>query len=303
MTDRSPFHQGEIDIQKLTGEQLIADKLSPYIRDVIPDGAFDFICQQVFIWIGIEDEKGFLWAFPLFGSPGFINPNKGRLLEIHLENNFSIPVQWRNALQKGKAIGCLVIDLSTRHRIRINGVIRECNENNLQIEIKQSYPNCPKYIRKRKIQNDFFSSEFIFKTSGIELTEQAKNIITYSDTAFVASLAKNEADVSHRGGASGFIKCIATNKILVPDYKGNSLFNTLGNFQVNPKAGLTIVDYAQGYYLQIFGKTNIVFDSDPRILNTGGSNRHWTLEINKWYLFKLKNSCKWNEFDFSPYNP
>jgi len=300
---RNPFHQGELDVQKRTGEQAIAVKLSELIRDVIPAKAFDFIRQQFVIWIGVEDLNGFLWAFPLFGLPGFISPNKEKLLEINFENNFSIPEQWKNTLQKGKAIGCLVIDLSTRHRIRINGIVRKFNKNNLQIDIQQSYPNCPKYIRKRKIQNAFFSSEFIFKTSGIELTEQAKNIIKYSDTAFVASCAENGADVSHRGGASGFIKYIAMNKILVPDYKGNSLFNTLGNFQVNPKAGLTIVDYAKGYYLQISGKTNVIFDSDPRILNTGGTNRYWTLEINKWHLFKFKNSCKWNDLDFSSYNP
>jgi uncharacterized protein len=88
-------------------------------------------------------------------------------------------------------------------------------------------------------------------------------VIDCSDTAFVASLASNGADVSHRGGETGFIKYDATNKIIVPDYKGNSMFNTLGNFKVNPQGRLLIVDFARDYYLQLSGKINIIFDKEP----------------------------------------
>ncbi len=129
MTNSSPFHQGELDVQKLTGEQAIASKLSKVIQNFIPTRALDLFRQQSVIWIGIEGQDSFLWAFPLFGSPEFINPDKERLLEISLENNYSIPDEWLNTLQKGKAIGCLVIDLSTRSRVRINGIIQEINNN------------------------------------------------------------------------------------------------------------------------------------------------------------------------------
>ncbi len=206
-------------------------------------------------------------------------------------------------MQKGKAIGCLVIDLSTRSRVRINGIIQEINKNSLHIDIQQAYPNCPKYIRKREIQGKTVFSEFTFISSGSELNEQTISIIDCSDTAFVASLASNGADVSHRGGETGFIKHHLTNKILVPDYKGNSMFNTLGNFKANPQGGMVIVDFTRGYYLQLSGKINIIFDKELSILDTGGTNRFWELEIHKWYLFQLKSSFKWNDLDFSPYNP
>jgi hypothetical protein len=303
MINSHPFHQGELDVQKLTGEQAIASRVGKLIQNSIPTRAFDFIHHQSVIWIGIEGQNSFLWAFPLFGSPGFINPNIERRLEISLEDNFSIPDKWFRSLQKSKAIGCLVIDLSTRSRVRINGIIREVSKNNLQIDIQQSYPNCPKYIRKREIRGEFAFAEFTIKSSGIELNEQAKSIINSSDTAFVTSLALNGADVSHRGGKSGFIKYDFTNKILVPDYKGNSMFNTLGNFIANPQGGLIIVDFTRGYYLQLSGKINIIFDKELSILDTGGTNRFWELEIHKWYLFQLKSSFKWNNLDFSPYNP
>lgn len=303
MTNSSPFHQGELDVQKLTGEQAIASKLSKLIQNSIPIRALDFIRQQSVIWIGIEGQDDFLWAFPLFGSPGFINPNNERLLVISLENNFAIPDEWHSTLQKGKAIGCLVIDLSTRSRIRINGIIREISNKCLQIDIQQAYPNCPKYIRKRELQGKSIFSKFTFKSNGIELNEQTKSIINCSDTAFVASLALNRADVSHRGGGSGFIKHCFNNKILVPDYKGNSMFNTLGNFKANPQGGMVIVDFTQGYFLQLSGKISLILDKELPLLNTGGTNRFWELEIHKWYLFQLKSSFKWNDLDFSPHNP
>jgi hypothetical protein len=111
MTNIDLFHQGGLDIQKLTGEQAIASRLSKLIQNSIPTRALDFIRQQSVIWIGIEGQNCFLWAFPLFGSPKFINPSKERLLEINLKNNFPIPDKWHRTFQKGKAIGCLVIDL------------------------------------------------------------------------------------------------------------------------------------------------------------------------------------------------
>lgn len=303
MTNSNPFHQGELDVQKSVGEQAIASRLSKLIQNLIPPRALDFIRLQSVIWIGIEGQDGFLWAFPLFGSPGFINPDNKKQVEINLEGNFSIPDEWRATLQKGKALGCLVIDFSTRRRVRINGIIQKVSDNNLQIDIQESYPNCPKYIRKREIRGKSEFCEVTFESSGIELNEQTKSIIDGSDTAFVASLALNRADISHRGGESGFIKHHFPNKILVPDYKGNSMFNTLGNFKANPQGGMVIVDFTLGYYLHLSGKINIIFDKEPSILNTGGTNRFWELEIHKWYLFQFKNSFKWNDLDFSPYNP
>lgn len=303
MTNNSPFHQGELDVQKLTGEQAIASRLSKLIQGSIPARTVDFIRQHFLIWVGIEDRNGILWAFPLFGSPGFINPNKEKEIEIDLEESFSIPDKWRSTLQKGKAIGCLLIDFSTRNRIRINGFIREISEKKLLIDVQQAYPNCPKYIRKREIQGKPEFCKFTLKSSGTELNEQTRKIINCSETAFVASLGLNGADVSHRGGERGFIKGHLPNKILVPDYKGNSMFNTLGNFKVNPRGGLMIVDFSQGYFLQLFGEINIFFDKEASILNIGGTNRYWELKIHTWHLFQLESNFIWNELDFSVYNP
>jgi hypothetical protein len=45
-----------------------------------------------------------------------------------------------------------------------------------------------------------------------------------------------------------------------PDYNGNSIFNTLGNIQVNPNAGLLFIDFESGRTLQISGVAPIDWD-------------------------------------------
>ena len=37
----------------------------------------------------------------------------------------------------------------------------------------------------------------------------------------------------------------------VPDYPGNRFFNTLGNLELNPLAGLLFIDFAQSQILQL----------------------------------------------------
>ncbi len=51
-------------------------------------------------------------------------------------------------------------------------------------------------------------------------------------------------DVSHRGGRPGFVLVAHETLLLIPDYAGNCLFNTLGNISLNPKCGLLFIDFA-----------------------------------------------------------
>lgn len=303
MTVIGLFHQGEIEMQQLVGEPDKSVTASRIIQGTVPPGALQFLRQQSMIWIGIKDSNNLPWAFPLFGSPGFINPNKGERIDIELSENALIPEQWLRLLSIGKYIGCLAIELSSRRRLRINGVIKAINPRQLQIEVQQAYPNCPKYIRKRELLSRPNEGGFQYLSSGTTLTEALSNIINQSDTAFLASVGPNGADVSHRGGPAGFINVDSMNKITVPDYKGNGLFNSLGNLRINPSGGLTIVEFHQGHFLQLTGKINLLLDRDYPDTTTGGTNRYWELEVHEWCLFQLQPNYKWEDLDFSPHNP
>ena len=303
MTINNPFHQGELDLQCLAGEQLNAARLSQMIQPVIPAAALKFVSQQSFIWIGIEDRDKMIWACVLTGSPGFMNTNSGELLEITLDENRPVPDHWFDMLEAGKFIGCLLIELETRRRLRVNGVIKTINKRQLHITVQHAYPNCPKYIRRRELLGKPVLSTVNFINSGSDLNEQLINIIRHSDTSFVASVGPNGADVSHRGGPSGFIRCESNTKITVPDYQGNGLFNSLGNFKVNPVGGILVVDFEKGYFLQLSGAINIVLDTDYPNVATNGTHRYWQMDIQQWQLFQLSPNTSWETLEYSPYNP
>lgn len=303
MFKMSPFHQGELEIQRMTGEQDNANNLAGLIQKTVMPAALEFITHQSIIWIGVKDEHNQHWAFPIFGSPGFIQPNQGQIMDIDLSDQYQIPSQWLNYLNKGNSIGCLVIELSTRRRLRINGIITKIIKNKLQIEVHQSFPNCPKYIRRRTIKDVLDFTQFVLTATGKELNENIITIINHSDTAFVTSSGPNGIDISHRGGECGFIKTAGDNKIIVPDYAGNSMYSTLGNFKINSFGSLIIVDFDKGCYLQVHGKINIFINKDNPDLNTGGSLRYWELIIDEWQLYTIDKRINWQSLDFSPFNP
>jgi len=304
MTRNSPFHLGELAMQELAGDVGISAMVGRCIEDSIPISAIPFLRAQSSIWLGLEDSDGFFSAFPLFGSSGFLNSNDGRSLEVSLGDNLTLPDEWRDSLITGRSVGCIVIQFSSRSRIRINGVIDTLTDDKLVISVQQAYPNCPKYIRKRVVQGDYDSCKYQLKNQGEALDKEAEDIIQRSDTAFVTSLGPNGADASHRGGETGFIKYESdNNKIIVPDYVGNGMFNTLGNFVENPMGGMIVCDFAQDYFLQLSGKVHITFEKDYPDIESGGTHRYWELHIEKWKSFKIDCNFQWESLDYSPYNP
>ncbi|MGK9527243.1 pyridoxamine 5'-phosphate oxidase family protein, partial [Salmonella enterica subsp. enterica] len=91
----------------------------------------------------------------------------------------------------------------------------------------------------------------------------AQMLIRSADTFFVASYADvdgaRSVDVSHRGGNTGFVR-VEGNVLTIPDFAGNLFFNTLGNLQLNPVAGLLFIDFESGDMLQVAGRTSLILD-------------------------------------------
>ena len=107
-------------------------------------------------------------------------------------------------------------------------------------------------------------------------------MINGADTFFVASYVElpeggRQVDVSHRGGKPGFVHLGEDGVLSVPDFAGNLFFNTLGNFSVNPRAGLVFVDFATGDLLQIAGVPEVVLEG-PEIAAFQGAERFWRVK-------------------------
>ena len=321
------FHQGELDVQAMANESAIALRNGQVISSNILPGAIPFIAQQNMLVVSSVDPKGLPWSSVLFGTPGFIQANNSGALLLDTSKmliNEHDPL-WRNILNNPQ-VGVLAIELSTRRRFRVNGRIQNISNeiegvaNNekqtlanslFEIIVQQAYPNCPKFIQRRnlKIEDQAYSEKLPKPLTGNALTPEIIDVISQSDSFFVSSASilkgKNEhsVDASHRGGFPGFIKVLENNRLLIPDYQGNSMFNTLGNIHVYPKAGIIIVDFENSRVLQLSGSAKILWNQQDDTNHSSGTKRFWELSVEKWQETQIPKGVNWNFQDYSPHNP
>jgi hypothetical protein len=71
-------------------------------------------------------------------------------------------------------------------------------------------------------------------------------------------------DVSHRGGPPGFVALDGDATLRLPDYVGNSFFNTLGNLQLDARCGLLFIDFATGDQLHLAAHGAVAWDGPER---------------------------------------
>ncbi|MEH6346887.1 MAG: pyridoxamine 5'-phosphate oxidase family protein [Bermanella sp.] len=311
------FHQGELDVQAMANESAIALRNGQVVSSNILPGAIPFIAQQNMVVISSMDEAGLPWSSVLFGTPGFIHATDSSSLLLDASKmliNENDPL-WKN-ISNNPQVGVLAIELSTRRRFRVNGRIQKVKgeplaDSQFEITVQQAYPNCPKFIQRRnlKIEQQAYSEVLPEPITGNQLTPAHIDIIKNSDSFFVSSASlikdKNEhnVDASHRGGFPGFIKVLDNNRLLIPDYQGNSMFNTLGNIHVYPRAGIIIVDYENSRVLQLSGDAKILWDQEDDTNHSSGTKRFWELSVEKWQITKIPKGVEWNFQDYSPHNP
>jgi uncharacterized protein len=92
----------------------------------------------------------------------------------------------------------------------------------------------------------------------------------------------------------------------IPDFQGNSMFNTLGNIAVNPRTGLCVPDFAGNRLLHLTGEAITRWDMedmDDPAGQTGGTGRFLEFKASQWILRDLPQRLEWEYLDASPFNP
>ena len=283
--NQSQFHSSEISVQERLGiSELVAQYSEGFIRAEMPEQHRRFYSELPFVVMGITDHKGYPWPIPLFGEAGFIqSPNETTLQFTGL------PCLIKTlALEfiTGQKIGMLGIQLSTRRRNRVNGVIQTIGDESFSIQVEQSFGNCPKYIQKRVLTRVVSSQSLqhsLDKKLTTDIDANAIALIEIADTFFIASRTKyfdkdkrSGIDTSHRGGKPGFVK-VENNKLKFPDFRGNGFFNTLGNIESDSRIGLFFPDFSTGNAVFVAGKARVLWDKEA-IEGFNGAER--IVEIN-----------------------
>lgn len=275
-----PWHEGEVAVQRRLGvAERMAEMGSKVVRDHMPAQHRELYAKLPYMIAGTVDPSGDVWATILTGKPGFVSSPDHRTLAFGAPRDLYDPAD--AGMETGDAIGLLGIELSSRRRNRMNGTIRRDGAGGFAVAVGHSFGNCPQYIQLR----DYEFARDPARPSGIEaetlavLDDDARAAIAAADTFFVASYVdleggERQVDVSHRGGKPGFVRIDENGRLTIPDFAGNLHYNTLGNFTVNPRAGLIFADFETGDVLQLTGDAEIEFDS-PEIKAFQGAERIW----------------------------
>lgn len=302
-----PFHEGEIQVQEALQDRDVAILNGRLFEDAVIPAAHRFLGQQVFLVLSASNTHDHIPVTIVYGVPGFISiEESGKRISISITshvNQNQDPVL--RILHLGTRVGALAIDLATRRRLRINGHVESVTADVIVMIVDESYPNCPKYIQKRVIDDARPCAPADYRIAqGTSLLAAHLQLITTADTFFVSSLNPNgHADTSHRGGPRGFIRILDNGDLRIPDYQGNRLYNTFGNFQLNPYAGIVIWDFDNSGFLHLHGEVKFDFAGLDEVNETGGTGRWWVFTPQSWVWQRVAIPFQIRFEEFSPYLP
>ena len=288
--DSLHFHSGELAIQERLGlVEDVARNTKSAIRTAMPDQHRDFFAQLPFVILGLVDQQGYPWVIPFFGEPGFVSSPDATLLQINRRSTLIDAFDLE--FQLGSKVGFLGIELATRRRNRMNGILQQLNTDSFTIVVEQSYGNCPKYIQTRSLQWRPLASSTIepvdiARSIVSSLEGESKHLIERADTFFIASRSpefsqdrRSGIDASHRGGKPGFVK-VDGNCLTFPDFSGNLFFNTLGNIEADGRVGLFFPDFTSGDVCFVVGRARILWD-ESIIRSFEGAERMVEIDVER----------------------
>lgn len=301
-----PFHHGEITVQERAGERDLARRRGAGIASRIPPGGLSFLAGQRLLALSAVGDEGRLWTSTWWGEPGFAQSTDGHRVDIAPSFSTASPEDpVLRCLSVGGDVGMLAIELESRRRLRINGTVESVSPGGIGVLVRESVGNCPKYIQRRHLHEvPTTPSRPEPVDAGRALDDERRALLERADTAFVGSLhPASGVDTSHRGGAPGFLRVLDATTLRVPDYPGNSMFMTLGNFVADPRASLAVLDFERGRVLSLSGSARVHFDGDDPVLPTGGTGRFWDFSVREWVEHSLPSTLRWELLEASPFNP
>ncbi|MEV0091576.1 pyridoxamine 5'-phosphate oxidase family protein [Streptomyces sp. NPDC050738] len=285
------YHQGSRAVQDRLGLREQAEHVGRSIGQDIKPVAAAFLGLQPMLVIGAADGAGRMWASLLTGPPGFVRATGPRQISVTGGPREDDPLS--GALEG--PVGTIALDPRTRRRMRLNGTART-TPRGLAVEADEVFANCPKYIQRRDLLASAELPQAGAARRGGQLTPDQEEFLRAADTFFIATVAADGVDASHRGGNPGFVTVESPSVISWRDYPGNAMFLTLGNLETDPRAGLLLLDWTSGSTLQLTGRARTAFDA-----STGERRMHFTIE--ETVQTPSAAPLRWSAPDYSPANP
>jgi predicted pyridoxine 5'-phosphate oxidase superfamily flavin-nucleotide-binding protein len=128
----------------------------------------------------------------------------------------------------------------------------------------------------RTLQDEFASralaDRLVEKLTHDRFTQREAEFIAAQPFFFLATAdAEGRPDCSFKGGAPGFVRVVAPDLLVFPDYDGNGMFKSLGNIVANPHVGLLFIAMGeQPGRIRVNGRAEVVRD-DPMMADMPGA--------------------------------
>jgi hypothetical protein len=135
---------------------------------------------------------------------------------------------------------------------------------------------------------------------------------TEEDAGFIASLrffflatatAEGHPDCSFKGGDPGFVRVVAPDLLVFPDYDGNGMFKSLGNIRANPRIGLLFIAMEEKpKRLRVNGTATVALD-DPMLAAFEGAQALVKVTPEDIFPNCPRNIPRYKMQEASPYVP
>jgi predicted pyridoxine 5'-phosphate oxidase superfamily flavin-nucleotide-binding protein len=108
-------------------------------------------------------------------------------------------------------------------------------------------------------------------TTRTAFTNDDKTFIESQYSFFLATAtAEGQPTCNLKGGKPGFVRVVAPDELVFPDYDGDGMFLSIGNISANPNIGLLFIDFEKPKRLRVNG-TARASREDPLIEHTVGA--------------------------------
>ncbi|CAL9355180.1 hypothetical protein SUDANB43_00549 [Streptomyces sp. enrichment culture] len=297
----NPYHSGALAVQA----RAEVSQRAAYVGSVAFSTSLfpmfgQFLAMQPMLVIGAEDAEGRAWCSLLTGPPGFMKADGPDVIQIQADALPSDPLAI--VLGSGSTmVGTTAIDPRVRRRIRVNGTATP-SAHGLTIHTERVFGNCPKYLQRRElleVPDSSGTAPTAARTPDVRrsthLTSVQQSFIHAADTFFMATVAPGDVEASHRGGNPGFVDVVSPTSLSWCDYPGNTMFLSLGNIEIDGRAGLLFVDWSTGTTIQLTGRARTAFSDD--------GTRSVGFDIAEIVEVVAASPLRWSEPMYSPSNP
>ncbi|EJD41231.1 hypothetical protein AURDEDRAFT_90358 [Auricularia subglabra TFB-10046 SS5] len=312
------WHPGELAVQRLLGfERPMAGHWAA-VEPALPEHHQTFQKLLHFLPLTVVDEHGSPWTSIACGSngrPGFVTARNESYLEINMHTWPGDPLH-EFQVAEDHLIAGIGVEWATRRRNKFAGrverVHRQGNSLFLVLEVQQALGNCPKYINVRQFvpATPRPSPVVVNKLETGPLTQGAIDMVHAADTVFISSILSTKSSTDHagqnqRGGLPGFVRVLNKSTIVLPDYSGNRMMQSLGNIEVSALAGLTMLDYVTGDILYVTGDARTLIGAESQKIMPR-QNVITLIDVKQWTLVRNAlpvRQAPGSEVERSPYSP